>query len=221
MAITGAIFDCDGTILDSMKMWRSVCVDFLARYGVFNQEEFLEEAESMNLDEECELIHTKFGIGTSGEALFHELNDMIDEQYTHHVQAFAGIETLLKELDAADIPCVIATASNTTAVWHGLQANHLDSYFQRVFCTYDIGRGKEFPDIYNAALAFLDTDRASTWVFEDAPFGLKTSQKAGFPTVGIMNDKNKYDHNEVASASDVLIRSYGELNLSMLENYEN
>ena len=69
MAIKGALFDCDGTLIDSMPMWTNCCVSLLERYGVSDAMRVFLEHESLDMDKKCYWYHDNLGIGKSGEAL--------------------------------------------------------------------------------------------------------------------------------------------------------
>ena len=75
------IFDCDGTILDSMDMWLDLGPEFLRRYGIQVTAKDLAQFEHLALEEECEAYHRKWGIGRSGKALFEEMSLMLQERY--------------------------------------------------------------------------------------------------------------------------------------------
>ena len=80
----------------------------------------------------------------------------------------------------------------------------LDAYFSRIFSCGDIGKGKEFPDVFEQAHVYLGTPKDSTWVFEDSVTALQTAVKAGFQTVGIY-DAYAFDEQRVKELSTVYI----------------
>lgn len=219
MPITGAIFDCDGTIVDSMPMWRYVPDRLLARYGARMTPEVFEATEPLNCDDECLWFHEHLGVGESGEALYGELRAMIREEYRTVIQAFPGVRAFLDELAQAGIPMVVASSTPADDLRVALAAHGLEGYFKDIIFTGDVGRGKEHPDVYLHALGVLGTDRASTWVFEDAPFGVKTAHDAGFPTVCLVNDHDGRDESWLRRHADILVHGYDELSLALLEDW--
>ena len=219
MPITGAIFDCDGTIVDSMPMWRYVPDRLLQRYGARMTPEVFEATEPLNCDDECLWFHEHLGVGESGEALYDELRAMIREEYAHVIKAFPGVKSFLEELAAAGIPMVVASSTPADDLRVALAAHGLDGYFKDIIFTGDVGRGKEHPDVYLHALGVLGTDRATTWVFEDAPFGVRTAHEAGFPTVALINDHDGRDEAFLKEHSDILVHGYGELSRALIEDW--
>lgn len=219
MPITGAIFDCDGTLLDSMPMWGKASVRLLERHGVEDSWRVFEETEHMGLGEECDWYHEHLGIGVSGEALYDELAQIVARAYGNSVKAFPGCREFLDELRAAGIPMICASSTPTELVRIALRTHGMEGYFQRIICTDEVGAGKEKPDIYYAALAALGTDKASTWVFEDAPFGVKTAHDAGFHLACLFNDHDGRDEDFLRQNCDIFAHGYGELSLALIRDY--
>jgi thiamine pyrophosphokinase len=174
-------------------MWTATCVRLLERYGVGDAERVFAEHESLDMDKKCYWYHDNLGIGESGEALYHELWDMVEHEYRHGVQPFPGCAELLERLRAAHVPMVVASSTPIELLRIALEAHGLLGYFDELVFAGDVGRGKEHPDVYLAACERLGTSRESTWVFEDAPFGMRSAARAGFPVVGVLNDHDGRD----------------------------
>jgi thiamine pyrophosphokinase len=219
MPITGAIFDFDGTIVDSMPMWNYVPDRLLRRYGTQMTPEAFEATEPLNCDDECRWFHEHLGVGESGEALFEELRAMVRHEYETVIAAWPHVDEFLQELDDAGIPMVIASSTPADDIRVGLRAHGLEHFFKDVIFTGDVGRGKEFPDVYNYALKVLGTAKESTWVFEDAPFGVRTAHEEGYPVVAIINDHDGRDEGFLRQNCDILIHGYAELSLPLIEDF--
>ena len=219
MPITGAIFDFDGTIVDSMPMWERVPDMLLQRYGKTMTHEMFVETEPMSADDECEWFHTHLGVGESGEALFAELREMVCHEYATSVEAWPKVREFLQSLSDAGIPMVIASSTPADDIRVGLRAHGLEGFFKEVFFTGDVGRGKEYPDVYLRALEELGTPLESTWVFEDAPFGVRTASRAGFPVVALLNDHDGRDETFLRKYASILVHGYEELSLALLDDY--
>lgn len=219
MPISGAIFDFDGTIVDSMPMWQYVPDRLLQRYGQRMTPEAFEATEPLNCDDECAWFHEHLGVGESGEALFDELRAMVRDEYAHVVKAYPHVTEFLQSLADAGIPMVIASSTPADDIRVGLRTHGLEDYFQDVIFTGDVGRGKEFPDVYEHALKQLGTPMDTTWVFEDAPFGVRTAHEMGFPVVAIMNDHDGRDEAFLRANCDILVHGYDELSLALIEDY--
>lgn len=217
MAIKGALFDCDGTLIDSMPMWTNCCVSLLERYGISDAMRVFLEHESLDMDKKCYWYHDNLGIGKSGEALYEELWDMVSEAYDRDVSVFEGCHSFLDDLNSRGVPCAIVSSTPTALVEHALERHGLARYFQKVVFVGDVGRAKVHGDCYLAACRMLGTPLEETWVFEDAPFGVRSAVRAGFPTVAVLNDHDGRDEAFLETWATVVARSYEELSVSRLE----
>lgn len=217
MAVRGAIFDCDGTLLDSMPMWTDMCVGLLECYGVQDAQRIFLEHESLDMDKKCYWYHEHLGIGASGEALYCELWAMVRQAYKS-VTAYEGCAEFLRELRGHGIPCAILSSTPPELVRAALADHDLLQYFDDILFVGDVGRGKEFSDCYVEAARRLGTPRADTWVFEDAPFGVRSAVRAGLPTVAILNDHDGRDERFLATWATVVARSYGALSVQKLRD---
>ncbi len=218
MAIQGAIFDCDGTLLDSMPMWTSTCVGLLRRYGVRDAERVFAEHESLDMDKKCYWYHDNLGIGESGEALYHELWTMVERAYQTEVRPFAGCKAFLDELARAGVPMVIASSTPTALLRAALAAHGLLDYFTELVFAGDVGRGKEYADVYLESQRRLGTPRADTWVFEDAPFGVRSAARAGFPVMALFNDHDGRDEAFLRTWATIVTRGYEDVHPAQLSN---
>jgi len=219
MAISGAVFDCDGTLVDSMPMWFGVLERLVANHGAVAPEGLLLELEPLTLPDECEQLHLRLGIGESGAALNDELHEMIRYEYTHSIRPFPGLRGFLESLRDAGIPMAIATSTSEPEVHLLLDTLGLSEFFCDVVCTERVGRQKDFPDVYLAACAACGTPVETTWVFEDVPFGLQVARAAGFPTVCIFNDHDGRDEGVCRAGCDVFSHEYDDVTLELLQAY--
>lgn len=219
MDVSGAIFDCDGTLLDSMGMWASAFTWLCERCGVEGVS--MERVEALSLWDGCALLHDEYGARMGVEELYELMCGHIRDAYEHEVALMPEARELLDELAAAGVPMVVASSTPVREVSFALEAHGLAGYFADVVSTEDVGgRDKEFPDVYLEAARRLGTPRESTWVFEDAPFGVRTARRAGFAVVGLMNDHDGRREEDVRPYCDVFAHGFAELSLALLRDYE-
>lgn len=220
MDIRAAIFDCDGTLLDSMPMWNRVFPDWLRSHGIADARALADKYEYMNFEDECFFFHDEYGVCESRQAALDEVRERVAWEYAHTVRPFPGVRAFLDELVAADIPLAIGSSTSVPLLRQALGAHGLLGYFRAILYTGDVGADKQHPDIYLAARDALGASTETTWVFEDAPFGAKTARDAGFPVVALLNDHDGRDEGFMAAHSDILAHGYPELSLALLRDYE-
>ncbi len=215
------IFDCDGTLLDSMGMWLSIQPELLSRYGFSLTPKDFARFEHLSLEEECHAYHDVWGIGESGEAVYAELESMLRARYATSIPARAGVRRFLENARSAGIPMCIATSTPKHLVQMGLEHNGLAGYFSGITTTAESARPKGFPDIYDLALARLqDTgctgacDAGDVWVFEDALFGLTGAGAGGYRRVGIFDPNGRSARPDVLANCELFIDEFDELSLA-------
>lgn len=218
----GAIFDCDGTLLDSMPMWNSAFTGLCARHGLVATDDLRREVEPITLGQSCELLHERYGLGESAQALLDELEAWVEEQYATNVTELPGARAFVESVAAAGVPMVIATSTTSRLVRGALRVHGLDGYFDDVVCTAEVrdGRDKEYPDVYLEALERLGTPLSETWVFEDAPFGVMTSRRAGFHVAAVHNDHDGRPEALLRSWADIYSEDYEAVSLEAIHAFD-
>ncbi|WP_311409374.1 thiamine diphosphokinase [Lancefieldella parvula] len=221
MQVTGAIFDCDGTLVDSMCVWHNVFSAVLPKYGKTVDPDIFDRVEAVSLIGGCQICVDELALPVTAETLYEEFCAYATDQYQHHVSIVPGAKEFLQELYDAGIPLAVASSTPVREVRAALAAQGIEHLFKTVVSTEDVGGvDKVEPDVYLEALRRLGTDKATTWVFEDAPFGVQTAQKAGFPVVALYNDHDGRDPVFMREHSNIFAHTYGELSLLRLCDYE-
>lgn len=221
MQVTGAIFDCDGTLVDSMHVWHNVFGAVLPKYGKTIDSDIFDRVEAVSLMGGCQICVDELDLPITAEALYEEFCAYVTDQYQHHVSIIPGAKEFLQELHDAGIPMAVASSTPVREVRAALAAQGIEYLFKTVVSTEDVGGvDKVEPDVYLEALRRLGTDKATTWVFEDAPFGARTAQNAGFPVVALYNDHDGRDPVFMREHSNIFAHTYGELSLLRLQDYE-
>lgn len=219
---SGAIFDLDGTIIDSMSMWFDIMEEISVSNGVEFDQELMNMYESSTVPEACELLHTEFGATATPEEIYQQIEDLVAYGFSHTVQAIPGSVDFIKALQAQGIPCVIASSTPSRLSKIALETNGIRDAFTDVLCAGEVreGRDKEFPDVYLEALERLGLPQDEVWVLEDAPFALKTARKAGFHVVGIHNDHDGRDESFTRAWSDIYSNNYDNVSLEAISAFD-
>ena len=217
------IFDCDGTLVNSSPVWGHAQVELLRRHGIDVTVDDFAQFEHLSLEDECQAYHDTWGIGANGEELCRELSEILMEGYSK-VPPREGLLAFLEQAKEAGIAMCVATSTPAKLVQSALAGAGLDRYMEFITTTGEVGRSKQFPDVYELALRRLEERHGHkferAWVFEDAVFGLKSSGTAGFKRVGIYDPHGRMERDEVRTNCDIFIDSYEDLDLAHVLEFE-
>ena len=206
--ISGAIFDMDGTLINSLIAWDMIWEEFGRRFCGGKKFEPSEEDDrairTIPLKDAMELLHKRYGIGKNGKELLDVADEVCTEFYSSQVELKEGTREFLERARACGIKMCVATATAKYLVAVAMEHLDLNKYFEAVFSCADIGKGKEFPDVFIKARELLGVPEDECWIFEDSLTALTTAKNAGMNTVGIYDACNP-DQEGVRAVSDVYI----------------
>ena len=202
--IKGAIFDLDGTLLDSMFIWDTIGEEYLRSLGKEPHEDLKETFMTLTLEEAAEYYREHYGVTLSVKEIVDGVNAMVEQTYRTKVTLKPGIAEYLAWLKENGVRMCVATVTDRYLVVETLERLGVRHYFSEIFTCAEVGFGKDKPVIYQKALEHLETEKRDTYVFEDMLFALNTAKTDGFPTVGI------YDRHETHTAEDYEISFFEE-----------
>lgn len=183
--IRGAIFDADGTLLDSMGMWDTVGVRYLASLGITARPGLRAELFPLTLAECAVYLKKAYGLALTHQEIEDGINDCIRSFYRHQVQAKAGARDFLTALRARGVKCTLATATDRAVILEGLARTELLPLLEGIYTCGDLGMDKRDPELFHYVRGKLGTRREETWVFEDAVHAAATAFQAGYRVAGV------------------------------------
>lgn len=212
MKITGAIFDFDGTLFDSMHIWKGIRYKFFDLIGLKLTPEDEEAFRGLYLRESLILAKERFNLEESYEELFNRFFEYIKSRYLVEAEPKNDIIEFLEKLKAKGVKMGIATATGESALEAVLEKYGMLHYFSEIYSTYTVGAAKTEPKVYDVVLEKLGTDKETTWIFEDALYAATTAKKYGYNVVGIF-DKSEENTKQLEQLADYYIHNYSELDI--------
>ena len=208
MKITGAIFDMDGTLIDSLGFWDQLWATLGEKYRgdkTFRPDPVTEKGgRTSTIKGAAKLIHENCRMGENAEEIEILFEDMLGRYYMEVVEMKPGMRELLELFLKNGVKMCVASATSPNLLKMIMDKFGFRRYFSKVISCLEVGKGKEHPDVFIAAHEYLGTDKDTTWIFEDSTVALSTAVKAGFNTVGIY-DKYNFGIDKVKEFSTVFV----------------
>lgn len=202
----------DGTLLDSMMYWRQIGSVCLEHFGKKPQEKDFDRCIYRMKEEDIIRTFAKYGIHFQNRKEYVETYYQAIRPYYDRVQPMPGVVDFLREMKAKGVRMCVATATRTDISIPVLERLDMLQWFDFVLCCDDVKAGKDKPDIYLEAARRMGLPVSETAVFEDALYCVKTTKKAGFYTVGVLDPTAEISEIEgVKALSDRYIKDYREL----------
>ena len=209
--MTGAIFDVDGTLLDSMPIWEDVSVRYLKSLGVAAESNLSQKLERMSVEEGAAYIKENYNLRESEKEIAAATLKIVEDFYYNEAPLKPGVREYLEKLREDKIPMVIATSSVRLHVEAALRRLGVLDYFDKIFTCSEVGEGKTRPLIYEKAGEYIGGEFRDIYVFEDAIHALETAKQAGFYTVAVYDPSAEKDWNRLREEADVSVTDVRQL----------
>lgn len=184
--IDSVIFDCDGTLLDSMPAWHALQERFAQKAGIALNPMQLVRLNANTLPETAAFFHRECGLGGSVEEVLDDAHQILLSEYRDNVLARNGAVELARRLSGDGVKLAVASAEGE-------------------------GRTKSDPQ-FSASVAFrLGANPANSWCVDDSAYALGAMAQAGFMTLGIYDSDNAGTKEDLREAADSFINGFEEL----------
>ena len=211
MKIKGAIFDMDGTLTDSMHVWKTVGSEFLKSIGREPKEDVDRRFCSMSVYEAVDFMKREYNIEGGRDEITDAINKTVEKRYLEEVPLKDGVRELLEELKVLGVRMCVATATDKYMADAALRRLGIRDFFGEILTSRSVGVGKEKPDIFLAAADFLGTEPGVTSVFEDSCVAATTAKGAGFRVIGLYDKSFAYKWDYIKEIADISAVSAREL----------
>lgn len=205
-----AVFDLDGTLFDSMWLWKKIDYDYLSKRGIQVPNDYMKSINHMSIMDTALYSIARFGLKDSPEQLIAEWLDMAKEAYRDKINLKENVIEFLKKLKAQNVGMSVATSLSLELALPALERNGILSFFDNVVNSEQVKRGKGFPDIYLKAISHTQFETKDCVVFEDILQGVKGAKAGGFYVCGVYDEESKSDLQDIKNKADIFVYNFGE-----------
>ena len=204
-----AIFDLDGTVLDSLDVWTRVDERFFGARGIEVPEDYSRKVSGMSFMETVAYTLRRFDLNESPEAVMAEWTALARDEYAHRVEAVPGAREYLRTLKRAGIRLAAATANRPELFMPSLQRLGLSGLFEVYVTTGDIGdKNKADGALFLLAAEKLGVMPRDCAVFEDTLQGVLGARAAGMSVYAVRSAACLHNACEVDAKADGVIDDY-------------
>ena len=212
MRLNCAIFDMDGTLLDSMWMWDRQGEAILRAYGKEPAPDFRRITRPMGMTDAANYCCQAYGLPVTSQEVVGEMNRRMEHFYTCEVKAKPGVEEFLLLLKMEGVRMYVATATQRPLVEKALRCAGLEGYFKGIITCDEVGASKAASaKVFDYAMRRLGGNKLDTVIFEDSWAAIRTAKAEGFRVAGIFDNSMAEHWEEICAAADYSFRSFREL----------
>lgn len=209
--IDAVLFDLDGTLVDSMWIWRSIDVEYLGRFQIPLPKGLQAEIEGMSFSETARYFKERFRLTDSVEKIKQDWNEMAWDKYAKEIPLKPGVREFITYCRQKGLKLGVATSNSRELVENVLTAHGIRDFFDVIVTGCDVAKGKPAPDVYLAAAEGCGALPDSCLVFEDVVQGILAGKAAGMKVCAVEDAYSLHQKEEKHRLSDYYIQDYFEI----------
>lgn len=212
--IKGVIFDLDGTLIDSMKIWTKIDRKLLRENGVKNiPPDISDRVRKMTIEESAQNFIDEFRLECTSEYIIKRIEELVRIEYEENIPLKPYAAEFLDYLDEKKIPYGVATATYKGLAEAVLKRCGIWEQMRFLLTEVEYPLGKNFPDIFLGGAERLGLEPEEVLVVEDSLHCIETAAKAGFITAGVYDEVSWNEQSLIADTADYYVRSLKELEI--------
>jgi len=209
--IEAIIFDLDGTLIDSMWIWKQIDIDFLDKRGITLPSDLQKKIEGMSFTETANYFINRFDLKESLEAVQSEWNEMAKQFYKSHIKLKDKVMPLIEYANANQIKLGIGTSNSRELLNEVITAHGILHYFDAMRTSCEVDKGKPSPDIFLKVAEDLGVAPEKCLVFEDTHAGVLAAKRAGMRVIAVYDELSEPYQEAIKADSDQFIYSFNEI----------
>ncbi len=203
-----AIFDMDGTLLDSMHIWDTASGAFLMMRGIIPREFDLFRKQGYKTG--ISYMIDEYKLNMSFDEVLNGLQEILWFYYSNIAPIKDGVKDFLQLLKDNGVKMAVATATESKMAKKALERNEILDYFDDVISMHEIGIHKSDPAAFEYVRNAIHAEGVG-YVFEDALYAIETAESAGYKVVAIEDYSNEDDREAIKRIADFYAENYEQV----------
>lgn len=211
MSFRGAIFDMDGTLVDSMWIWKDLAQRFLEKKNIASPPGLSNRFKNMTFESSSVYLAQNFPLHMTPEEIRREWTDMVYRCYEKELFLKQGALEYLQRLRRENVKLALLTSNFRESCEACLRLNRITDLFDSILTSDELGQSKQQPEIYRKAAERLAVPPESCMVFEDILVAVQSAKKAGMMVTAVEDAASLPERDEIKKTADRYIVSFEEL----------
>ncbi len=183
-SFAGAVFDLDGTIIDSLPFWDSMNKEFFEKYCA-GKEVDESRIRGMSIKMSVDYIVDELGVLEKKETLIQGIKDEMKKAYFEEIPIKKGVDTLIRKLLDRGVPLSICTACDLTLAKGALKRLDLIDCFDHIVSTHELQMDKSETDVYQLMSEKMGIPTGELVMFEDTYRCMQAASRAGMKVIAV------------------------------------
>ncbi|WP_424244128.1 HAD superfamily hydrolase (TIGR01509 family) [Elusimicrobium posterum] len=210
MTIKGIIFDFDGTLIDSMKVWDPISDIYLKRKGIQNPPKLKERLKLATIGQTAEYFKEKYNFEDDVKTITADIYKIFEHEYINGARLKESVNEMLSAFSKENVRMCIATTADRHLAEEVLQRLNIHHFFSDIITSGEVGSSKDRPEIFETALEKIGTAKDNTLIIDDSLYAIQTAKKAGFKVVAVHDENSEKDTPQIKELADIYLKSFKE-----------
>ncbi len=205
----GILFDVDGTLLDSMKIWDELPYRYLKSLGIQGSDDLASIVYPMTLEESSQYLKEEYHLNDPIDIIQKDILMIMEDFYHYEVQCKDGVKEYLSYLQKRSIPMGIVSIGNKEYIKAAFQRLEILSYFDFILTCDEYKTSKKESLIYEIGKEKLSCE--TVYVFEDVLQAIRSAKRTGCITIAVSDESNYKDRKELIECADHYIEDFKQI----------
>ena len=187
-----AIFDLDGTLIDSMHAWEESFLILLEKNGYAINEALINHIHRMCQIHSYSMLHCdEVDLPMSDEEIEDSMYEILEDFYKNKAKTKTGAREALAYLKDNSVEMIVLSSTRKGHIEAALESNEISSFFSKVISSTDLNMKKSDEKLYEAIVSYMGYEKRETIVFEDNCDSIAAAKRAGIRVCALYDETSK------------------------------